>query len=72
MTRKEQKIKHMKQIYNYCFICNKRSGSWYYDCHPNSWKIKRHGSGKPIYSHKQREYQSWKHNRKTQYYEKKF
>jgi hypothetical protein len=63
---KEEKVKKMKQIWDYCFICQKRSGSWYYDCSPNKvWG--RHGNGKPIYSHKYREYKSWKHNRKTQW-----
>lgn len=64
--RKEEKVKKMKQLWDYCFICQKRSGSWYYDCSPSKvWG--RHGNGKPIYSHKYREYKSWKHNRKTQW-----
>lgn len=63
---KEEKVKRMKAIYDYCFICQKRSGSWYYDCHPGKiWG--RHGNGKPIYSYKHREYRNWKHNRNTQY-----
>ena len=64
MTNKEQKIKKMKSIYNYCFICHKRNGSWYHDCHPGGWYAKRHGSGKIV---RQRECKNWKHNRKTQY-----
>lgn len=54
----------MKEVYNYCFICQKRNGSWYYDCHHSGWYAKRHGSGKIV---KQRECKSWKHNRKTQW-----
>lgn len=64
--RKEEKVKMMNDSYNYCMICNKRNGSWYYDCSPSTvWG--RHGNGKAIYSHKYREYKSWKHNRKTQW-----
>ena len=63
---KEERVKRMRTEWNYCFICSKRCGSWYYDCAPS--KIcGRHGNGKPIYSHKFREYKSWKHNRKTQW-----
>ena len=54
----------MKKEYNYCFICNKRKGSWYYDCHPGGWYASRHGNGKIV---RRRECQSWKHNRKTQW-----
>ena len=54
----------MNEIYNYCMICNKRNGSWYYDCHPSSFGAKRHGSGKIV---RVRECKSWKHNRKTQW-----
>ena len=61
---KEEKIKYMKSIYNYCFICSKRSGSWYYDCHPSSYNASRHGSGNAL---NKRECRSWKHNRKTQW-----
>ena len=64
MTNKEYKIKKMKAMYNYCQICMKRSGSWYYDCHPSNLKTKRHGSGKPI---NERECRRWKHNRTTQW-----
>ena len=46
---KEERVKKMNQIYNYCMICNKRNGSWYYDCHPSSFGAKRHGSGKELY-----------------------
>lgn len=67
MKNKKEKIKHMQTIYNYCFICNKRSGSWYYDCHPNNGKNGRHGNGRSISSIKRREYRNWKYNRKTQY-----
>ncbi len=66
MTNKEKKVKQMNAIYNYCFICNKRNGSWYYDCSPTI-VYGRHGNGKPIESNKRREYRSWKHNRKTQW-----
>ncbi len=66
MKNKEEKVKRMRTNWNYCFICSKRCGSWYYDCAPSKiWG--RHGSGKPIYSHKHREFKSWKYNRKTQW-----
>jgi len=58
---KEEKVKRMNAIYNYCFICNKRNGSWYYDCHPSSFRVSRHGNGKIV---RERECKSWKHNRK--------
>ncbi len=64
MTNKEKKVKEMNETYCYCFICQKRNGSWYYDCHPSSFPAKRHGSGKIV---NQRECRSWKHNRKTQW-----
>ena len=54
MKNKEEKVKQMNKLWNYCPICSKRCGSWYYDCAPSTiWG--RHGSGKPIYSHKYRE-----------------
>ena len=64
--KKEDRVKRMKLERCYCFICQRRSGSWYYDCSPKKvWG--RHGNGKPIYSYKFREYKSWKYNRKTQW-----
>ncbi len=54
----------LKKQYDYCLICHKRAGSWYYDCHPSGFNRKRHGSGKIV---KQREYKTWKHNRNKQY-----
>jgi hypothetical protein len=66
MKNKEERVKRMRTEWNYCFICSKRCGNWYYDCSPSKiWG--RHGSGKPIYSHKHREFRCWKHNRKTQW-----
>lgn len=66
MTNKEYKIKQMRQTYSYCFICQKRCGSWYYYCNVGTLRG-RHGNGKPIYPKKYREYKSWKYNRKKQY-----
>lgn len=66
MTRKEERIKRMKQSYDYCYICQKRNGSWYYDCSP-TFVWGRHGNGKPIQSWKRRAFKSWKHNRLTQW-----
>jgi len=60
---REEKIKRMRQISS-CFVCQKRSGCWYYDCSTSSHKVKRHSSGKIV---RQRECKSWKHNRKTQW-----
>lgn len=68
MTRKEEKIKRMKQSHDYCFICQKRNGSWYYDCSP-TFVHGRHGNGKPIESHKRRAFRTWKHTRRTQWKE---
>ncbi len=64
MTNKERKIKQMNSTYNYCLICNKRNGSWYYDCHPGGWYASRHGNGKIV---RKGECKSWKYNRKTQW-----
>lgn len=30
--KKEDRVKRMKLEWCYCFICQRRSGSWYYDC----------------------------------------
>lgn len=60
----------LHDVYSYCYICAKRSGSYYYSCHPTDLKAYRHGSGKPIYSHTHRSYKTWKHNRKNQWKEK--
>ncbi len=65
---KEYKIKFYKFEYNYCYICNKRAGSRFYDCHPTSFNcVGRHGNGKMIENHKARSYKSWKYNRKTKW-----
>jgi hypothetical protein len=57
--------------HDYCYICAKRSGSFYIDCSPQNMRSKGiHGSGKPIYTYKYREYKSWKYNRKTKWKEK--
>lgn len=66
-TSKGFKLKMFKVKYNYCFICSKRAGSHYYDCNGYSYVYKRHGTGKPIYNHKRREYLTWKYNHKTQF-----
>jgi len=56
---------------DYCFICSKRSGSFYVSCSPADMHHKgRHGNRRPIYRHKFREYKTWKHNRKTKWKEK--
>lgn len=56
-------LKH--DVYNYCYICSKRCGSFYADCSPQNMHAKGiHGSGKLIYVYKFREYKSWKYNRK--------
>lgn len=55
---------------NYCYICQKRAGSFYANCSPANMHAKgRHGSGKRIFRHKYREYKTWKHNRKTRWKE---
>ena len=59
------------QMYNdYCHICAKRSGSWFYDCSPKEMSVRhRHGNGRAIYSWNYRSYKTWKHNRNTQWKE---
>lgn len=63
---REYKIKHMRAIYNYCYICQRRAGSWYADCSPIK-KHGRHGSGKPISGKDYRSYRTWKHTRNKQW-----
>ena len=59
-------LKHW--VYNYCYICARRCGSFYYDCSPASMRNKgRHGNGKPIYTSKFRSFKTWKHNRKEKW-----
>jgi len=62
------KITLKRKLFTYCYICAKRSGSFYYDCHPAD-EYGRHGSGKGIFSMQRREYRSWKYNRKNQWKE---
>lgn len=64
-SSKEFKLKMFKYHYNYCFICSKRAGCFYYNCRLHVQN--RHGSGKPIENHDYREYKTWKYNRKTQF-----
>ncbi len=60
--------KQLKQSYDYCLICCKRAGSYYWSCSPSDIRSKhRHGNGRYIESHKYRSYKTWKHNRKTQW-----
>lgn len=60
------KIVLKQLIYDYCYICQKRCGSWYASCHPA--KIYGlHGNYKHIYSRQWRAYKTWKHQRKQQY-----
>jgi hypothetical protein len=68
LTSKEYKLKQQKHYYDYCLICSKRCGSFYYDCSPQTMRAKgRHGNGKIISTFDAREYRTWKYNRKTQY-----
>lgn len=64
-TSKEFKLKMFKYRYDYCFICSRRGGSFYYSC--GGHVQNRHGSGKPIGHHDYREYRTWKYNRETQF-----
>jgi hypothetical protein len=69
-TPREYKLTLLKHEYDYCFICCKRSGSFYYDCSPMSMKRKgRHGNGKLISTFDARSYRTWKHTRRTQHKE---
>lgn len=68
LTSREYRIKMMKDEYSYCYICQKRSGSWYYDCSPTSSRAKhRHGNGRIISTWEHRSYKTWKHSRKTKW-----
>lgn len=68
LNSREYKISLMKYVYDYCFICSKRCGSYYYDCSPmNSKSNGRHGSGKLISTFDSRNFRTWKHTRKKQW-----
>jgi hypothetical protein len=56
----------MRYEYDYCYICMRRSGSYYYDCHPSP-TYGRHGDGRALYARGKRMHRTWKHNRKTQW-----
>ncbi len=59
-------LKHYE--YDYCYICQRRSGSFYGSCSPADMHARGiHGSGKRIYRHKFREFKTWKYNRKTRW-----
>lgn len=67
-AKTSREYQHIQMFNDYCPICMKRSGSWYYDCSPKDMRVKhRHGNGKAIYSWNYRRYKTWKHNRKTQW-----
>ena len=68
LTSREYNILQMKYEYDYCYICSKRCGSYYYDCSPMTYKSPgRHGSGKLISRFDARKFRTWKHTRKTQW-----
>lgn len=68
LNSREYRLKMFREEYSYCLICNKRSGSFYYDCSPSNIQAKhRHGNGRAIFPHKYRSYKTWKHNRLTQW-----
>lgn len=62
-------IYKLKHYYNcYCYICQRRAGSFYASCSPADMHAKGvHGSGKRIYTYKFRMFKTWKHNRKTKW-----
>jgi hypothetical protein len=63
-------ILYKNSIHTYCFICQRRVGSYFADCSPSGYNSKGiHGSGKYLYSTKFRSYKTWKHNRRTQWKE---
>ena len=67
-TPREYRITYLKHEYDYCLICSKRAGSFYYYCSPETMTRKgRHGTGKIISTFDARSYRTWKYNRKTQY-----
>lgn len=67
-SRRIQRQLSKRKIYTYCYICQRRAGSYYADCSPAGFRTDCfHGNGKVMYSHKKREYQCWKHNRKKQW-----
>lgn len=71
-SNKEYNLMLMQELYlghiGYCTVCIKRSGSFFYDCHPSNLKMKhRHGNGRGISKTKYRSYKNWKYNRKTKW-----
>ena len=68
LNPREYRLRKLKEEYSYCLICCKRSGSFYYSCHPSDVQSKhRHGNGKHLSGHDIRKYRTWKYNRKTQW-----
>jgi len=60
------KIVMMKNYYDYCYICQRREGSYDAACCPAK-VYGYHGNHKRVYSTNYRSYRSWKHQRQTQY-----
>lgn len=70
-TNREYRLVLMHVEYNYCYICQKRAGSFFANCSPANMHAKgRHGSGRRIFRHKYREFKTWKYNRNKQWKEK--
>lgn len=59
-------ITFKKSIHTYCYICQKRSGSYYSSCFPGA-KYGHHGNKKPINGQDYRKFRTWKHTRKYQW-----
>jgi hypothetical protein len=67
-NNREYNITLKHYVYDYCYICARRCGSFYADCSPQNMRAKGiHGSGKLVYAYKFRAFKTWKHNRKTKW-----
>lgn len=67
-NNREYRLINMHVEYNYCYICQKRGGTFYASCHPAK-RYGWHGNGKQVFSTDRREYRTWKYNRKKQWKE---
>ena len=60
------KILYKRSIFDYCYICQRREGSYHAFCGPGHI-YGYHGSHKRVFSTHYRAYRTWKHTRKTQW-----
>lgn len=63
---KEYHLLQMKFAHSYCYICQKRAGSFYAQCDGRK-RFGWHGNRKQIFAADYRAFKTWKHNRKTKW-----